>query len=160
VVQALELDGRTAVDRLADVEPRQVEVTVERVERERGRVRVEDLDAVLVEVGRELRPFEQPQPPLDARRRAAHVSLLAGHLRGHRATRPEMRADDDGIEARAEVVDVRDGDVLDPPPPELVERPGASERGQQVAMARGVERRHPVVEEQLAVLGEPKRDEL
>ena len=63
--------------------------------------------------------------PVDAHRRAAHVSLLARDLAGERAPREQVRADDDRIDARAEVVDVRDRDHAHPSLAESVEHPGS-----------------------------------
>ena len=68
-----------------------------------------------------------------------------------------MRSDHDRVEARAEVVDVGDGDVLDPAVAEHVERARAPDRREEVAVPGRVERRPAVLEEQVAALGEPER---
>jgi hypothetical protein len=112
VVEALELDGGPTVDGLRDMEPAQVERAVERVERNGGGVRVEHGDPVVVEVTRELRPLQQAEPALHADRCAAHIALLHRDLCRERSTGVDVRADDDRIEPRAEVVDVRDRHVL------------------------------------------------
>ncbi len=71
-----------------------------------------------------------------------------------------MSSEHDGIEAGPEVVDVRDGDVLDTALTEGVERAGAADHLDEVAMTRRIEGRSTILEEQVAVLGEPERDEL
>ena len=63
----------------------------------------------------------------------------------------------DGIEARAEVVDVRDDDRAHAAPHELGERAGRADRRQQVAVARPVERRLPVGADEQAAVGPQAR---
>ena len=99
--------------------------------------------------------------PVDADRRAAHVALLARDLARQRPLAEEVHPDDDRVDTRAEVVDVRHHDDPDAPLTKGVERPGSAKRLEEVAVARSVERRRPAsVAKELAGRLEPERDEL
>ena len=72
-----------------------------------------------------------------------------------------MRAHDDGIDARAEVVDVRDGHDAHAPVAKRRERAGPTQRLEQVAVARRVQRRPAGrVAKQVAAGVEPQGHEL
>ena len=73
----------------------------------------------------------------------------------------EVRADDDGVDARAEVVDVRDGHDAHAVVSQRLERARAPQRLEEVAVTRRVQRRPTVrVAEELAGRVEPERHEL
>ena len=125
MVEPLELHRLAAVDRLADVEPAEVEVAVERVERESRRVRVEDADP---RPGRSRAGTAGPSSSPSRPSTRAGAPPMSPSLRATSEVigRPasEVSADHDGIETRAEVVDVRDRDVLDAALAQRGERPG------------------------------------
>src|SRR5206468_9703978 len=123
------------------VEPCQVVPTIERIDVDPGRAGVEDRDAVVREPGWESRSFEKDDTAVDARRRAAQIALLASDLDRHRLPSCEMGADDDGVDPRTEVVDVRHADVLDAESAQRGERARRAYGLEQVAVARPVERR-------------------
>ena len=65
--------------------------------------------------------------------------------------------DHDGVEPRAEVVDVRDDDRRDAAALELGERAGRANRREHVAVTRPVERRRPVLLDEHAAVGPQAR---
>ena len=149
------------VDVLQHVEPGQVVRRVERVQIEERRVRVEDRDELLVERLREARALDELQLPVDTHRRSAHVSLLARDLARQLLPRREVRADDDGIDPRAEVVDVRDRHHANAAVAQRRERARALQRLEQIAVAGRVQRRPPIrVVERIAGCVEAQRHEL
>ena len=85
-------------------------------------------------------------------RATSHVSALPHE---------QVRSHDGRVDARSEVVDVRDRDDADSQTTELVERPGQSRRLEQVAVPRRIQRRTPGPgEKELTRRLEPQRDEL
>ena len=60
-------------------------------------------------VGREARALDELEPSVDADRCATHVAFLARDLARQRPAREEVAPDHRRVDARAEVVDVRDG---------------------------------------------------
>ena len=110
---------------------------------------------------REPRPFDELQLPVDADGRAAQVALLARDLARQRLPGEEMRADDDGIHARAEVVHVGDRHHTHASLAQGGDAARAARRLEEVAVPGGIEGRLALaVTEELARRLEPQRDEL
>ena len=78
MVEPLELHSDSTLHLFLDVEPGQVVLAVERGDVEEGRVRVEHRDEVVVELGREAEPLDDPQPAVDTGEAAAVVAF--GHI--------------------------------------------------------------------------------
>src|SRR5262249_26153929 len=80
---------------------------------------------------------------------------------GQRLPRQDVGPDDHGIDAGAEIVDVRDGDDAHTAPAERVDRPGPTQRPEEIAVPWCVERDVPSsVTEELARGVEAQRHEL
>ena len=95
--------------------------------------------------------LDEPQPPVDAHRRAAHVPLLPRDLTGERSRREDVRSDDDRVDARAEVVDVRDRDHAYASIAKRVEDARRAQGSEEVSVPRRIQRHAPVVvQEELA----------
>ncbi len=142
VLQALELyDGlpsRLLLDREVVERPR----FPERLGAERQRIGVEDIDAVLIEVGGEAKALDDLEMAVDAGRRAAFVArMLRRDLDRHLGAARDMRTDHGLVERRRQVVDIAHEEVLTAGCHECVEHAGVAKGVAEITVTGRVEHR-------------------
>ena len=99
--------------------------------------------------------------PVDARGSAPEIALLGGDLDRDRPAAGQVRADDDGVDPRAEIVDVRHRHQIDATLTQRRQGPGGADSLEQVSVAGAVERRRAVLlAEELTLAGQAERHEL
>ena len=97
--------------------------------------------------------LEQLRMAVDPCRCPTRVVALRHDLHGERRSGERVHPDHDRVEARTEVVDVRDDDRVDAAALQLGERSGRPNRREDIAVTRAIERRLSVLLEEHGAVG-------
>ena len=114
MIETFELDRNPAVDLLLRHEPCEIDMVLERRNRDHRRVRIEDRDRALIESLGKPHRLDELRTAVDARRSTTRVSALRDDFDRERGTRQQVHPDHCWIESCCEVVDVRDRNRVHP----------------------------------------------